>query len=523
MSDFVARIERQLAGPEPTRTQVVLRRITIALLLVALPLVLAEVGLRLYGYSRPQIPWHVQSATNAASAAMLNERFDTDAFTPDRYLLWRHKPGANVAGLDVRPAGTLGPFPYTRVVKSPAKPAAKVLCLGDSVTAVTAYTWPGITQRLLSTGLGTERFEFINASVAGYSTEQGLRWLAKLREQVQPQVVVICFGWNDHFPALNLPDKELGARNAAAAVAHRMLYRSRLYQLLSAPRRHNGVPDPTTTESLRVAPGEFHRNLVQLVRLARESGAIPMLATQPDLLTSDTVRYYQSERFGAPTGLVEYHRRYNAIVRDVAAETNAPLVDLEEEFDRRNKPWLFEPDGMHLNGPGHNLVARLLIGQFRNEKLITQEEFDRVVSAARYDSSAPDKPRAAWVLTPPHVDATTTDTGRVAVLAKNTGNSTWLGDNVLPRMGSRKNVKHGGVSVVGKWRTVGAPTTAPAARKRLAYDLLPGESTSTSLEFAIPPVPGIYEMEIGLDAEGIGELRAHGAEVTTLTVSARGG
>ncbi len=37
---------------------------------------------------------------------------------------------------------------------------------------------------------------------------------------------------------------------------------------------------------------------------------------------------------------------------------------------------------------------------------------------------------------------------------------------------------------------------------------------------APPPVPGNYELEIGLQADRVGPLKSFGAETTTLTVTA---
>jgi hypothetical protein len=152
--------------------------------------------------------------------------------------------------------------------------------------------------------------------------------------------------------------------------------------------------------------------------------------------------------------------------------------------------------------------------------VLTQGEFDRIVTAARYDTTAPDKPFAAWTLNPARVETTASTTMRVGVLAKNTGNTVWLRRHRVQRFGTRRDVDYGGVAVEGRWRTTGAPTTATAAESRLSSDLFPGESTSNTLEITAPASPGEYSMEIGLRADGLGALSRFGTEVTTLTVVA---
>lgn len=511
MSDLVARLEREMKRPHRSRAQKRARRWIFIFLAIAFPIVALETGLRVARYHRPQIRMEVQIATNRASAATLNQRFGTSAFIPDRFLLWRQQPGSNLCGLDVDKRGILisNELPHRGDGK-------RILCLGDSVTATSFRTYPHIAQRLLETVLGTKRFEFTNAAVAGYSSEQGLRWFSRLRKD-RPDIVLVCFGWNDQFPALNLPDKELGARNALAAAAHRVFYWSRIYQYLSAPRRHNGLPEPNTTETLRVPPAEFERNLRQFIATV-DRGTTCILATQPDNLSAATQPYFDQQKFSSNAALLRHHEEYNRIVRQVAATAGAPLIDFAEEFDRRNKQYLFEPDGMHLSGPGQNLAARLLITELRNQKLISPDEFQRVVQAARYDTTAPDKPHVAWVVDPAVVSATTTQTLRIGVLAKNTGNSIFLSRYFVPNFGTATNVPYGGTSLTGKWRTQGSPTTATMPTARLSHDLLPGESTSITLEMSAPPTPGIYGMEIGFHAHWLGDLKDFGAEITTLTV-----
>jgi lysophospholipase L1-like esterase len=459
----------------------------------------------------------VQAATNRASANALNSRFATDAFVPDRYLLWKMKPGSNVGGTAVDSRGVFD----AKSGAAPEKGALRVLCLGDSIASATYRTYPDIAQRLTERLWPRKRIEFINASVAGYSTEQGLRWFRMLRE-TKPGVVVVCFGWNDHFPALNLPDQELGARNAFAALAHRLFRRTRLYQLLSAPSAERLQCQRENDHSLRVGPEEFDRNLRELVARIRAAGAEALLATQPANLASESIRHFEREQFtSSGATLASRHRDYNAITRSVAAELRTPLMDLEEEFGRRNRGYLFEPDGMHLAGPGQNLVARLLVGALRHQALLTQSEFDAVVHGARYDTTAPDKPRAAWAIDPVHADVSSIRPVSVGVVARNTGNTAWLRNHKVAQFGTRRNVSYGAVSIAAQWRGGSAQTTAPESLTRLAHDLYPGESTSQTLVLNPPGTPGDYAVEIGLRADGIGDLKYLGAEVTTLTVTAR--
>ena len=503
--------------PRVTGRMLVLRRVVFWILVFLVPLMAAEVALRLVGYARPRTAMSVQNATNRAGADALNRRFGTDAFEPDRYLLWRMRPGGNVGGIRVNELGLLGTPATTRKPEG----AVRVLCMGDSVSAATYRVYPGIAGRLMEAAGTTATVEVLNASVAGYSTEQARRWWRRLR-RLEPDIVVLCFGWNDHFPALNLPDKELGARNVFAAAAHTLFRWSRVYQLASAPADERWRRmDEEATAPLRVGPEQFGRNLAAMVDAVRASGAQPILATQPANLSEAGVAHLRDSGFGSATAPPdELHRDYNAIVRSVASATGATLLDLDEAFEFRDRSRLFEADGMHLTGPGHNLSARLLVGVLRHLDVLPQESFERIVRTARYDTTAPDKPLAAWTVANDRVEAGVSEAVAVSVIAKNAGNTVWLRHHRVEEFGTRRNVEYGNVSVTGRWRTEGADTTGTVAASRLSHDLLPGESTSNTLALTAPAEPGEYLLEVGLTASEVGDLKAFGAEVTTVTVVA---
>lgn len=515
MSDFLQKIEEQLALPEQRR-QVSRRRWVVWLLLGPLTLAAAaEIGLRLAGYRRPQLPWRVQSATMAEAAGRLADRFGSDAFQPDSYLFWRLDSQSNLAGLPIAEPGLI----RARAGHEQAT-TCTVLVLGDSVPVYEYQTFPEIAQRLLDAGVPRLGLVVRNASVPGYSSEQVLRWLPWVRD-LQPRVVVLCVGWNDLFPALNLPDRELGARNLLMQFAHQAFYRLRLYQWFAAPDGERRAPDGSGGIQ-RVDRESFAANLRTFADRVASWGAVPVVVTQPHALTPETLKSLVASGFaGTPQELMDLRNEYNAVIRQVALDGKAVLLDLDEEFGRRQKPALFQPDGIHLAGPGHNLAARLLVGMMRNLGVLATEEFDAVVRAARFDTTAPDKPLAAWILNPPAIEAATSETVRVGVLAKNTGNTTWLRYHRVRELGRERDVPYGSTSIVGHWRSEGAETTGPAARTRLAFDLLPGESTSTTLEFRAPATPGLYAMEIGVEADHLGLLRYYGADVTTLTLTVR--
>lgn len=515
MSQILARIEREMTRTKRSAAQRWSRGILLTVLGILVPFMGMEIVLRVAKYYRPQIALSAQTETTAKCAEALNDRFATNAFEPDPWLLWRQHPGSNLMGIPVNSRGLLGPEP----VAKPKPGSVRVLCMGDSTSAVTYRIFPLIAQRLIKDSPVGKMVEFIDAAVAGYSTEQALRLLPRLSD-LHPDIIIICYGWNDHFPALNLPDKALGVQSWVAGVLHGLFRSTRVYQYLTASRDAAPLVEEAAKHSYRVGPLQYEDNLRALIAQARAIGAVPVLATQPQDETASAEQ--TSNSVSLPPGIGAVHKRFNSIVRSVAADTRTPLMDLDEEFDRRSKEYLLESDGMHLTGPGHNLVARLVIGALRNQKVISRDEFDGIVKSARYDSTAPDKPRAAWSLFPARAEVSTTQSaGSVNVIVKNAGNTVWLKEHVVEKYGLKSNVKFGPVEVTGEWKTSGVPTSGTAASSPLSHDLFPGESASASLSFAVPKAPGEYAMEVGLVAAGIGPLKYLGAETTTLTVAVR--
>lgn len=522
MSDLISRIERELAAPDPTEAPPPppprIPRLALAVAAVVLtPFFLAEILLRAVWAPPPRVPSAARSATAAEATDSLNRRFGLDLFEADPRLLWRLRPGVNLGGLEVSPRGLLGagthPFPPNR------RKALRVLVLGDSVPALTYRPFPVLIQRLTRSVPGVPEILVVNGAVPGYSTEQGRVRLEQLQD-LHPDVVVLCFGHADRSAALNLPDRYLLAGTAPLADLARKLFGAfRLVHWLTAPApdrwsRFAPLPSPTP----RVSPERFEQNLLALTDMIRRMEAVPVLATQPGP---------GAPRAGLPAaseaGLPDQDL-YNAIIRRTAERSGSALLDLDEEFIRRDRERLLEPDGIHLTPPGHNLTARLMIALLRDRGLVEPEAVKAIAAAARYDTAAPDRLAVEWNLFPSDsVEASAGTSVSVSVLARNAGNTRWLRDHIVEEYGDRRDFDYGGLALVARWRTRGAgDTTAPAALARLTQDVPPGESTSVTLTLAPPLSPGVHAAEIGWTTEGYGDLSRLGAETTTLTVVWRG-
>ena len=70
------------------------------------------------------------------------------------------------------------------------------------------------------------------------------------------------------------------------------------------------------------------------------------------------------------------YRRYAEIIRQVASEEDARMIDLLAAFDRLPQQEVnniyFESDGIHLTGEGHKVIALILYQYFTRTGLLEQ-------------------------------------------------------------------------------------------------------------------------------------------------------
>lgn len=242
----------------------------------------------------------------------------------------------------------------------PARPKPpelrRLVMLGDSCSQQDhPFAWPELAARELAATTGA--WECVNLALSGYSTHQGLRvaqrWLAGL----EPDLVAIYYGWNDHWLARGAIDSA-----KRPALAFERLYRaSALLQALRRMFVRVGwlTGDAPLRDEPRVPLEEYRANLVALVALAREAGARVVLLTAPSTHDLAVPEYLLKHSFQRDArAVVEEHRRYNEVVREVAARHEAPLLDLEQRFAARaDRRALMREDGIHFSEAGRVAAA----------------------------------------------------------------------------------------------------------------------------------------------------------------------
>lgn len=364
------------------------RKAIYTLLTLTLAFSLAEGLLRAAGFRYQRVTTYLQF--NYPRPGFLKAFFELD---PD--LLYRIRWTVRQRNVDltweprfqlkIRDSRTFGPKPAGTL---------RVLALGDSSTygVNTPEPWPTRLQHELDRRFPPGRFQVLNLGVPGYTAFQGRKVLETRAGRLEPDLVVISFGWNDHLLAMGYEDAHQRVGGAAVVRIRNLLSRSRVYQLLSwciararggaPPGGGNGAPD-TRGDGLfaalrRVGPEAFAADLTAMVNTARAHGARALLCTYPTALS-----LLEDLGMAPPDWLVATHAgagsvadvvrlqdRYNREVREVARRSGVRLVDLEAAFRKTGKALLFDDPGrdmIHPNDRGYDLITRQVARALQEE------------------------------------------------------------------------------------------------------------------------------------------------------------
>ncbi|TFH65515.1 MAG: SGNH/GDSL hydrolase family protein [Candidatus Zixiibacteriota bacterium] len=322
---------------------------------IAVILLIAESALRLVGISpRVDNPFF-----------MLVRVFEyPDYFQKDHSLFWRLRPDIKEGTEFLVPGSyrtnSLG-LRGDNVSLSADRNLTRIACFGNSCTfgwrLQEEETYEQQLERKLNAQITSTRFKVYNCGVPGYSTFQGLRMLREYLTVLKPQIVTICYGWNDHWAAgFDIEDKNQRTApqwvlNAQNLLSESYLYRSIKYLLLAKYEKTKQYQFDRQSVRYRVSLDDFAVNLGDMIAFCRSNGAQPILLTTP---VGDVDP-------GVISGLESYHERYNQTVRRIAGELAVPLVDAAALF--LDHPEYYDnpkADFIHYNDKGAERIAAAL-------------------------------------------------------------------------------------------------------------------------------------------------------------------
>ena len=256
----------------------------------------------------------------------------------------------------------------------------RILIIGDSRTyglgVNDAETWPAQLQAAL-VKVSPGAYDVINAGVTGYTAYQGLRYLERDGLKLEPDVVLVCFGYNAAAP---IPAPGIGDRdweNPAESCG--------FVALLKDAVRGAGLERPPLVrdQRTRLTPGEVVDTLIAI----RDTCAGGNIA----------VAYLAWPHFCELIGEACGPAAYTPLVREAGKLARAPVIELADTL--RGAPDAIYLDDIHLNAAGYGLVARHVAEELPH---LIQTGFRADASEAGDLDAAIEACRAFIVINPAH-------------------------------------------------------------------------------------------------------------------------
>ncbi|MCP4569273.1 MAG: SGNH/GDSL hydrolase family protein [FCB group bacterium] len=287
-----------------------------------------------------------------------------EVFLRDRNLLWRLRPERTITSeFFLDHSYRINRQGYRGDDFKIEKFGLRLAVLGNSC----AFGW-GVTEEetfayRLKDGIGQymeKPVEVFNFSVPGYSSFQGKGNYRQNVRRLNPDIMLVTFGWNDHWLAAgDIADKDQWMPPGLILDIQNQLARLRFYRLLKSSIMAI-IPGPDLEKEknrkYRVGPDDFRANLAEIIKTAATEGTKVVLLTSP---APSMEAYYDHS---GSSILHETHRYYNDMIRQTAAIHSVGLVDLAGIFDRYDN--LFDDvktDPFHYNRRGHAVAAEEIL------------------------------------------------------------------------------------------------------------------------------------------------------------------
>jgi lysophospholipase L1-like esterase len=364
-----------MTGALPARRISFKRRlgyVTIIYLAFLLLLIAVEVGTRLTMSHVSSLDLFVITTQQKAQVADAKQ---SGIFEGDPLLLWRLKPNLDRAVWDFtvlstnsqhlrsrNPADSVGP-------KQPG--ALRIVCLGDSVTFGfrVPVVWPDkpteydpdwlpfsmLLEKQLKEANPGRQIDVVNMAVPGYTSHQGLAWLRRDLNTLNPDLIVVSFGWNDASlsdvpdrAAVNTSWPAVGTRwliDHSQAFAHATRW---LRSGLQA--KEENQPPLRDRPQARVSQDEYLANMLAIEQLARQHGAAVIVMAAP----------YRDHSSEAPEA--DLMLQYRIALGTTMRQRKIPFLEIKELTEDAypaNLGWFGER--IHPNHMGHRLIASELL------------------------------------------------------------------------------------------------------------------------------------------------------------------
>jgi lysophospholipase L1-like esterase len=212
--------------------------------------------------------------------------------------------------------------------------------------------------------------DYVNASASGYVISYDLINLEKRVKPLQPDIIIIYKGFND----MASYAKGIAARqNKRYYKEGRFEKYSLAYDLIKKNltimmnrKNARSGKDRLVFEPEEISRG-FRKELTDLIIAAKKIAPVVAVATlsykirrgQPDeekLRNANTALYYMP--YMSTSGLLDAYEEYNRVIRDVAKETGAILIDNELVIPGDDEHFR---DSIHLSDQGSRMMAQRVV------------------------------------------------------------------------------------------------------------------------------------------------------------------
>jgi lysophospholipase L1-like esterase len=255
-------------------------------------------------------------------------------------------------------------------------------------------TWPHLVWKWLQDKWPDVTFDYVNAGVPGYTVEDSLINLNSRVASLQPDVIEIYHATND----LSKDTREIAIRqglfqgraeNPSLIARYSLVFflLEKNWQLVSRQRQAVGPGRHLEFDPLTLSQG-FHQRLRALVEASQNVAPVVVVATfshrirpeqspQEQLRASNTSLYYMP--YMSVQGILGGFEAYNGVIREVARETGAILIDGENSIPGDARYFI---DSVHFTDAGSELMARRVF-----LKLSESPEFNELLESRRTGSS----------------------------------------------------------------------------------------------------------------------------------------
>jgi lysophospholipase L1-like esterase len=274
-----------------------------------------------------------------------------DAIEPDRHLFWVVRPDLEAGGTPLTNSrGFRGPE-----LEAKADDEFRILSIGESSTFARRLADEETYSRLLEKDLAQvdgKTVRVVNAGAPSYTLYQGVELLRRRGLALEPDGVLVYFGFNDFLPAARRVGDEGETSPALTDVvraeqtgwlSYWLTQHSNLFRIVQA--RAVGDDRVEVDRSTARVPEEDRRRLL---------GELVEIAGKNDLSLVVVVPWYQT------------FRKHVALLRELGARGEIELVDLP--FELRHVPGpraRYFVDGIHPNVAGHREIAGALARRLR--------------------------------------------------------------------------------------------------------------------------------------------------------------